>query len=169
VAAIAVAADTLSTADPSAPVAGVPGSPSTVATGSPTSTPTPTVKPLGVAVSLKPEVTGRRLRLQITVSGTALSPVTADGQALPADTAFADYSLGSEYSLGDGAGGGGSDGGTVTCTGAKRRVTGRTVHWVVDAPYTYRRPGTYTITYKIDFCGPKGQFTVTKATKVTVK
>jgi hypothetical protein len=104
--------------------------------------------------------------MQVTVSGTVLSP-RAEGQDLPADTAFTDYALSTDYSFGDGTTSG-SDGGEVTCTGARKRVTGTDSYTILESPHTYQKAGTYVFSYKVVYCGLQGPFEVKQQATVVI-
>jgi hypothetical protein len=185
VVAIAVAGNSLTDIDSSPPVSGNPGGATSVVGHStattPTTTPTtatttaaatttkpstpnhttPATLPVGVTVTLAPKVTGRSLTMTVTVKGALISPLGIDGNnspgtELPADTGFLDRSLGTTYKYGDGEESG-SDGGAVTCTGAKKRVTSQQTYTLLDGPHLYKKAGTYTFNYTVRYCGAKGQ------------
>ncbi|TDD63415.1 hypothetical protein E1263_00230 [Kribbella antibiotica] len=141
---------------------------SSTPTVAPTTTPSVPAK-VGAEVTLAPVVKGRVMTLKVTVAGTIVVPLGADDQQpLPVGTGFVDLSLGSDYSFGDGSEPGGADGGGVTCQGAKKQHTGTQTYEPAD-PHTYAKAGTYTFTYKIDFCGGgKGEFSVTKTAKIVI-
>ncbi|MET7279913.1 hypothetical protein ABZS29_16875 [Kribbella sp. NPDC005582] len=124
---------------------------------------------VGAEVTLFPVVKGRVLTMKVTVAGTAVVPLGGDDRKpLPEDTSFVDLGLGAEYTYGDGSEPGGSDGGSVTCEGATKQKTG-TQTYEPAAPHTYAKPGTYTFTYKISYCGgPAGRFTATKTAQIVV-
>ncbi|MFC0623402.1 hypothetical protein [Kribbella deserti] len=148
------------------------GTPSPQASGSPSasaSATTPVAAKAGAEVTLTPVLKGRVLTMKVTVAGTVLVPVGAeDRKPLPDDTSFVDLSLGSDYTFGDGSEPGGADGGGVVCEGATKPKTGSQTYEPAD-PHTFAKPGTYTFTYNISFCGgPTGQFTTTKTAEITV-
>ncbi len=124
---------------------------------------------VGAEVTLSPVLKGRTLTMKVTVAGTAVVPLDAEGRKpLPADTSFVDLGLGAEYTFGDGSEPGGSDGGAVTCEGATQQKTG-TQTYEPTSPHTYAKAGTYTFTYKIRYCGgPAGEFTATKTAEIVV-
>lgn len=167
VVAIAIAGNSLTDIDSSPPVSGRPDGVTTVTNtnGSAPSqnpTPNPPAPPsLGVAVTLTPRVTGRSLTMKVTVKGTLISPLGIEGDTtaateLPADTSFLNRTLGTDYKYGDGEESG-SDGGAVTCTGAKKRVTSQGTYTLLDGPHVYKKAGTYTFKYSVTYCGAKGQ------------
>ncbi|MEV8375426.1 hypothetical protein AB0P21_22010 [Kribbella sp. NPDC056861] len=160
---VALVASNLTEIDSSPPIANTP----TVTVASP-SVPAPP-KP-GVAITLVPTLKGRVLNMKVTVNGTVLVPLGADDlKQLPTNVGIVDLGLGSDYDFGDGSMPGGSDGGAITCQGAKTRKTGKQTYSPLD-PHTYAKAGTYTFSYKISFCGGRtGQFTATKTAKIVVR
>ncbi|TCO48252.1 hypothetical protein EV646_10469 [Kribbella antiqua] len=161
VVAIVVAAGNLTDVDSRPPVTGT--TPVPVITGPPTVK--PTTAAIAAAVALKPVVSGRTVRMSVTVSGTVLVP-TADGANLPADTTFLNLSAGTTYNFGDGYTSG-SDGGGVMCSKSKKRTTGRETYQL--ETHTYAKPGTYTFTYSVQYCGAKGWFPTSKTTKLVIR
>ncbi|MEI8410261.1 MULTISPECIES: hypothetical protein [unclassified Kribbella] len=131
-----------------------------------TTTHTPAQPPLDVNVVLKPAISGRTVTMDVTVSGTVLVPL-ADGKNLPSDTSFLNLSFGTNYTWGDGKFPGGSDAGAVTCEKAKKRTTGSETY-PIDS-HTYTKPGTYTFTYTVRYCGTDGPFETSKTTKLVIK
>ncbi|NEA32123.1 hypothetical protein [Streptomyces sp. SID13031] len=137
----------------------------------------PMVKPsvpapakIGAAVTLLPTLKGRSLTMKVTVAGTVLVPLGADDhKQLPTNVGLIDLGLGSDYNYGDGSEPGGSDGGAVTCQGAKTRKAGKETYTLLDAPHTFTKAGTYTFSYSISFCGGRtGSFTASKTVKIVV-
>jgi hypothetical protein len=134
----------------------------------------PTVKPQppkpGAAVTLQPVLKGRVLTMKVTIAGTVLVPLGADDHLpLPTNVGLIDLGLGSDYSWGDGSEPGGSDGGAITCEGAKTRKTGRETYTLPDSPHTFTKAGTYTFSYSISFCGGRtGSFKASKTAKIVV-
>ncbi|MFI5712564.1 hypothetical protein [Kribbella sp. NPDC051620] len=127
----------------------------------------PASPPVAVTVSLLPRLTGRSLTMKVTVKGTLISPLGIEGDGssgveLPGDTSFLNRTLGTTYLYGDGEESG-SDGGAVTCTGAKKRVTSKETYTLMDGPHVYKKAGTYTFKYTVQYCGTKNQ--TLKATK----
>jgi hypothetical protein len=122
-------------------------------------------------VTLTPKLTGRSLTMKVTLKGSLISPLGIDGSGsteLPADTGFLDRSLGTEYVYGDGDQSG-SDGGAVTCTGAKKRVASQQTYTLLDGPHVYKQAGTYTFTYTVKYCGTKGRaLQATKTARIVV-
>jgi hypothetical protein len=131
----------------------------------------PASPPVGVTVSLLPKLTGRSLVMKVTVKGTLISPLGIDGSSsaeLPADTSFFNRTLGTRYLYGDGEESG-SDGGAVTCSGAKKRVTSKETFTLLDGPHVYQKPGTYTFKYTVHYCGTKNQtLTATRTAQIVV-
>jgi hypothetical protein len=163
VVAIVVAAGNLTDVDGHAPITGTPGTSNAVITGPPTISPSqPTI---AAAVALKPVIKGRTVTMSVTVSGTVLVP-TAEGVSLPADTTFLNLSAGTTYSFGDSYTSG-SDGGGVLCSKPKQRKTGRETYQLES--HTYAKPGTYTFTYNVQYCGAKGWFPTNQTTKLVIK
>ena len=109
------------------------------------------------------------LQIRIFRHGDPETPLDAeDRKPLPADTSIVDLSLGSDYNFGDGSEPGGADGGSIVCEGATQQKTG-TQTYEPASPHTFAKPGTYTFTYNISYCGgPKGEFTATKTAKIVV-
>ena len=144
-------------------------SPAAAGSSAPTTPSASTPAKVGAEVTLSPVIKGRTLTMKVTVAGTAIVPLDAEGRKpLPADTSFVDLGLGAEYTFGDGSEPGGSDGGAVTCEGATQQKTG-TQTYEPASPHTYAKPGTYTFTYKISYCGgAAGQFTATKTAEIVV-
>lgn len=134
-----------------------------------TSAPASTPAKIGAEVTLSPALKGRTLTMKVTVAGTVVVPLGGDDhKPLPDDTSFIDLGLGADYTFGDGSEPGGSDGGAVTCEGATKQKTG-TQTYEPASPHTFAKPGTYTFTYKIKYCGgPAGQFTATKTAQIVV-
>jgi hypothetical protein len=132
----------------------------------------PAAPPVGIAVTLTPKLTGRSLTMKVTLKGSLISPLGIDGNGsteLPADTGFLDRSLGTDYTYGDGEQSG-SDGGAVTCTGAKKRVASEQTYTLLDGPHVYKKAGTYTFSYTVKYCGAKGQtLQATKTARIVVR
>jgi len=143
--------------------------PSAGGSTAPTTPSASTPAKVGAEVTLSPVVKGRVLTMKVTVAGTVVVPLGGeDRKPLPEDTSFVDLGLGAEYTFGDGSEPGGSDGGAVTCEGATKQKTG-TQTYEPASPHTYAKPGTYTFTYKISYCGgPAGQLTATKTVQIVV-
>jgi len=143
--------------------------PSTGGSTAPTTPSASTPAKVGAEVTLSPVVKGRVLTMKVTVAGTVVVPLGGeDRKPLPEDTSFVDLGLGAEYTFGDGSEPGGSDGGAVTCEGATKQKTG-TQTYEPASPHTYAKPGTYTFTYKISYCGgPAGRLTATKTAQIVV-
>jgi hypothetical protein len=141
---------------------------STSTTGSTTGTTNrpPALPPIGTSVTLKPKIDGRSLTMMVTLKGTVLVPRSAeDGKYLPTDS-FMNLSTGTNYTFGDGEQSG-SDGGSITCVGSKKRFTGQETYNPTFYPYVYKKPGTYTFTYTQSYCGGKGS--VTKSIKIVIR
>ncbi|WP_328328137.1 hypothetical protein OHA70_02745 [Kribbella sp. NBC_00382] len=136
-----------------------------------TSPPPPAPPKIGATVTLIPTVKGRVVTMKVTVAGTVLVPIGADDhKPLPTNVGLIDLGLGSDYSYGDGSEPGGSDGGAITCQGAKIRKTAKETYTLLDGPHVFTKPGTFTFTYRISFCGgPKGSFTAAKTAKIVVR
>ncbi|GAA0592479.1 hypothetical protein HPO96_05660 [Kribbella sandramycini] len=143
------------------PAAQQPGATSAPATSTPA--------PGKAEVTLTPTLKGRVLTMKITVAGTVLVPLGAeDKKPLPEDTGLVDLSLGSDYNFGDGTQPGGADGGSVVCEGATKQKTSTETYEPAD-PHTYAKPGTYTFTYNIRFCGGEsGETKTTKTAQIVV-
>ncbi|TCC46738.1 hypothetical protein E0H75_27210 [Kribbella capetownensis] len=122
----------------------------------------PARPPLSAHVKLNPIINGRTVTMRVTVSGTVLVP-TVEGKNLPADTSFLNLSGGTQYYWGDGEEGG-SDGGSMSCDGAKTRKTGQETYTA--ETHTYTKPGTYTFRYTVRYCNIGD---TVKTVKVTVK
>ncbi|TCC60536.1 hypothetical protein E0H73_21650 [Kribbella pittospori] len=122
----------------------------------------PARPPLSAHVKLNPVISGRTVTMRVTVSGTVLVP-TVEGKDLPADTSFLNLSGGTQYFWGDGEQGG-SDGGSMSCDGAKTRKTGQETYTA--ETHTYAKPGTYTFHYTVRYCSLED---TVKTVKVTVK
>jgi hypothetical protein len=142
------------------------GSTAETTIGAGTTTTPPAQPPLDVNVVLKPTISGRTVTMDVTVSGTVLVPL-ADGKNLPSDTSFLNLSFGTNYTWGDGKFPGGSDAGAVTCEKAKKRTTGSETY-PIDS-HTYTKPGTYTFTYTVRYCGTDGPFETSKTTKLVIR
>ncbi|WP_433008421.1 hypothetical protein [Kribbella sp. CA-294648] len=186
VVAITVAGNSLTEINTSPPVSGKPGGGSSIVdlpptggitvtvTRSPTTTPPPVPPAIGVAVTLTPTVTGRSLLMEVTLKGTVISPLgiegdTTAGTELPAGTSFLNRTLGTDYTYGDGEQSG-SDGGSVTCTGAKKRVTSQETYTLMDGPHVYQKAGTYTFSYTVMYCGANGKtLRATKSAKIVIR
>ncbi|MEU4394838.1 hypothetical protein [Kribbella sp. NPDC023855] len=182
VVAITVAGSSLTEINSSPPVSNKPGGVRTTVGLPPTSGPTvsatkappPAAKPIGVAVTLTPKVTGRSLLMKVTLKGTLISPLGIEGDAtagteLPPGTSFLNRSLGTDYTYGDGEQSG-SDGGSVTCTGAKKRITSEETYTLMDGPHVYQKAGTYTFSYTVMYCGANGKtLQATKTAKIVVR
>ncbi|MDX6281778.1 MAG: hypothetical protein QOH03_2849 [Kribbellaceae bacterium] len=140
-------------------------------TPAPTVEPTPTPPAIGATVTLLPTLKGRKLTMKVTVAGTVLVPIGADDhKPLPTNVGLIDLGLGSDYSYGDGSEPGGSDGGAITCQGAKIRKTAKETYALLDGPHTFTKAGTFTFKYRISFCGgPKGTFTAAKTATIVVR
>jgi hypothetical protein len=155
-------------AQPTSP--GLPVEPSTSGTQTHNPPPTP---PVGVTVVLLPKLTGKSLTMKVTVKGSLISPLGIEGDGskgveLPADTSFLNRTLGTTYLYGDGEQSG-SDGGAVTCTGAKKRVASQETYTLLDGPHVYKTPGTYTFKYTVQYCGAKNQtLQATKTARIVV-
>ncbi|MDE9366109.1 hypothetical protein PZ938_10880 [Luteipulveratus sp. YIM 133132] len=94
----------------------------------------------------------------------AITSFTLDG-AVHAESAVLAQPTYTQVLLGDGEQYG-SDGGSMTCS---TKDPLRPIHTAFPAvPHTYAEPGTYTITFKVGYCGDKGGTTVTTTRKVTV-
>ena len=133
----------------------------------PSDTPPPAAKPVKADVNLEAFVTGRKLTLRMTFSGTILVPrVAPDNEYIVAD--FIDNWLGDSYVYGDNSLGDGSDPGPVTCNGSTKRITGSYTRTLRDI-HTYERPGTYRISYTTAYCGTDGAVSVIREALVTVK
>ena len=159
VAVVAVVAGGLTDIDSSPPISNPP---------SPTIS-TPTIAQIAATVALAPTLKGRNLTMKVTVSGTVLAPKDPEsGTDAPADTSFVNLSLGTDEGYGDGSLRGGSDGGGMSCAGAKTRRTGAETYQLLE-PHTFTKAGTFTFLYRIRFCGPKGVFTVTKTMPIVVR
>jgi hypothetical protein len=143
--------------------------PSSTQTHNPPATP-----PIAVTVSLLPRLTGRSLTMKVTVKGSLISPLGIEGDGssgveLPADTSFLNRTLGTTYLYGDGEESG-SDGGAVTCSGAKKRVTSQETYTLLDGPHVYKKAGTYTFKYTVQYCGAKNQtLRATKTARIVVR
>lgn len=187
VVAITVAGNSLTEIDSSPPVSGKPdggntsvdlpptGGITVTVTRSPTTAPPPTPPAIGVAVTLTPKVTGRSLLMKVTLKGTLVSPLgieddpAAAGTELLDGTSFLNRSLGTEFSYGDGEQSG-SDGGSVTCTGAKKRVTSQETYTLLDGPHLYKKAGTYTFNYTVMYCGANGKtLRAAKSAKIVIR
>lgn len=151
------------------------GLPPTVVTTTGPATTTPRVPPaIGVAVMLTPKVTGRSMLMKVTLKGTLVSPLgieddPAGGTELLDGTSFLNRTLGTEFSFGDGEASG-SDGGPVTCTGAKTRVTSQETYTVADGPHLYKKAGTYTFRYTVKYCGANGKaLEAKKSAKIVIR
>jgi hypothetical protein len=126
----------------------------------------PPERPVSVDITLRPTVTGRTVALKVTVSGTVVVPV-AEGKNLSADTSFYNLSMGTTVLWGDGEQGG-SDPGAVNCWGTTRRTGRETL--TLPEPYTYAKPGTYTIRFEMRYCdGKNSKSSNAKTVKVTVE
>ncbi len=126
----------------------------------------PALPPIGTSVTLKPKIDGRSLTMMVTLKGTVLVPRSAeDGKYLPTDS-FMNLSTGTNYTFGDGEQSG-SDGGSITCVGSKKRHTGQETYNPTFYPHVYEKPGTYTFTYTQSYCGGKGS--VTKSIKIVIR
>lgn len=134
--------------------------------GTGNSTGVPALPPIGTSVTLKPKINGRSLTMMVTLKGTVLVPRSAeDGKYLPTDS-FMNLSTGTNYTFGDGESSG-SDGGSITCVGSKKRFTGQETYNPTFYPHVYQKPGTYTFTYTQGYCGGKGS--VTRSVKVVIR
>lgn len=122
----------------------------------------PARPPLSASVKLKPVINGRTVTMRVTVSGTVLVP-TVEGKDLPADTSFLNLSGGTQYFWGDGEQGG-SDGGSMSCDGARTRKTGQETYTA--ETHTYTKPGTYTFHYTVRYCSIKD---TVKTIKLVIK
>jgi hypothetical protein len=160
----ALVASNLTEIDSSPPIANTP----TITTAAPT---VPALPKPGAAVTLLPTLKGRVLTMKVRVAGTVLVPLGADDhKPLPTNVGLIDLGLGSDYSFGDGSEPGGSDGGAITCQGAKLRKTAKETYTLLDAPHTFTKAGTFTFSYNISFCGGRtGSFTATKTAKIVVR
>ncbi|GAA0960929.1 hypothetical protein GCM10009554_76600 [Kribbella koreensis] len=129
----------------------------------------PAIAPIGATIVLVPTLKGRTLTMKVTVSGTVLAPKDPEtGTDAPKDTSFVNLSLGTEEGYGDGSQRGGSDGGGMTCAGAKTRRTGTETYQLLD-PHTYQKAGTFTFLYRIRYCGSNGAvFKVEKSMPIVV-
>jgi hypothetical protein len=163
VAAIAIAGSSLTDINSSPPVSNKPGGTATVLT-----TPSSPAPPaIGAEVILEPKVTGRSMTMTVTVKGTVLVPL-ADGKDIPVKgTGFLDFSMGTQYTFGDGQQSG-SDGGGVMCTKAKTRTTGQETYTLLEGPHVYAKAGTYTFKYTVYYCGTKAWFPVTRTATIVI-
>jgi hypothetical protein len=160
---------TTGSTQPVQPVQPPPRSSSSTQTHNPPATP-----PVAVRVVLLPKLTGRSLTMKVTVKGSLISPLGIEGNGptaveLPADTSFLNRTLGTTYKYGDGEESG-SDAGAVTCDGAKKRVSSQETYTLLDGPHVYKKAGTYTFKYTVQYCGTKNQtLQTTKTAQIVVR
>jgi hypothetical protein len=129
----------------------------------------PVIKPVKLALMLRPTINGTTVTMRFTTSGSILIPVIErTGKSVPSDMAFQDLFYMTAYTWGDGSPGAGANAALLTCKGANKRVTGQGTDQARD-PHTYAKAGSYTFTYTVWYCGTSGIEKVTKTTELTVR
>ncbi len=117
-------------------------------------------------------VNGLKASVGFRWSGSLLAPMmesagrSVDGSGLAENSFNFDYDYGDDHWNPD-EGPTGKNGFGLTCKGANKRVSGS---WSGRTQtHTYEKPGTYTFTYGITYCGPNGEVSIRKSVKITIK
>ncbi|GAB3811116.1 PKD domain-containing protein [Kribbella italica] len=118
-------------------------------------------------------VNGLKASVQFRWTGSLLTPMMrSEGRPIDAGSGLAENSFNFDYDYGDNhwnpeEGPTGKNGFGLTCDGASKRVSGS---WSGRTQtHTYEKPGTYTFSYLITYCGPNGEVEIKKTVKITVK
>ncbi|GAA1548475.1 hypothetical protein [Kribbella lupini] len=166
---IAVTAETLEPGNQETDTGEGTGTPPPTSPSSPKTETPEAPGPVKISLSLTPKVQGLKLTVTYRWTGSLLTPIDSfSGKTATTGSSLPDNSFNWDYDFGDGRYDPptGKLGGGLTCEGANERVSGTSTGQT--QTHTYLKPGTYTFSYVITYCGPNGEVPMKKTLKVKI-